>query len=80
VSLQGDGRQGICRASKTPYQTYGGTPGSPLALADLGEVLELAGRRDEAAGAHRSAIELHERKGNVLAANQTRGRLDNLSD
>jgi predicted ATPase/DNA-binding SARP family transcriptional activator len=49
------------------------------ALADLGEVLGLAGRRDEAAEAHRSAIELHERKGNVLAANQMRARLDKLS-
>ena len=49
------------------------------AFADLGEVLELAGRREEAAKAHRSAIALHERKGNVLAAAQARARLDRLS-
>jgi tetratricopeptide (TPR) repeat protein len=48
------------------------------AFSDLGEVLELAGRREEAAEAHRSAIELHERKGNVLAAAQARARLDGL--
>ena len=49
------------------------------AFSDLGEVLELHGRHDEAADAHRSAIELHERKGNVIAAARARARLDGLS-
>src|SRR5215203_5219397 len=43
-------------------------------LGDLAEVLELAGRRHEAVHALRSAIELHERKGNVLAVGQARRR------
>ena len=47
-------------------------------LGDLAEVLELAGRRHEAVHALRSAIELHERKGNVLAVGQARRRLDEL--
>jgi len=48
------------------------------ALADLAEVLEVAGRRDEGVRALRSAIDLHERKGNVLAVGQARRRLDEL--
>jgi DNA-binding SARP family transcriptional activator len=49
------------------------------AHADLAEVLELAGRSDEAAAAFRRAIELHELKGNLLAARRTRIRRDALS-
>ena len=37
------------------------------ALADLGEVLRLAGRPEESAAAVREAIRLYERKGNVSA-------------
>jgi tetratricopeptide (TPR) repeat protein len=41
------------------------------ALALLGEVLGLAGRRDEAAEVHRRALELYERKGHRIAARRT---------
>ncbi len=45
------------------------------ALADLAEVLELAGRREEAAAALEQALELYERKGNLVMAERTRERL-----
>jgi tetratricopeptide (TPR) repeat protein len=45
------------------------------ALADLAEVLELAGRREEAAAALGQALELYERKGNLVMAERTRARL-----
>jgi hypothetical protein len=44
------------------------------ALADLADVLELAGRSDEAARAIEDAIDVYERKGNLLAANRARAR------
>ena len=37
-------------------------------LADLAEVLELSGRREEAASARREALVLFEQKQNVVAA------------
>jgi tetratricopeptide (TPR) repeat protein len=49
------------------------------ALMDLAEVLELAGRREEAADTARRAISVHERKGNVVAMEQARARLAKLS-
>ena len=49
------------------------------AHADLAEVLELAGRSEEAAAAFRRAIELHELKGNLLAAQRARNRLEALT-
>jgi tetratricopeptide (TPR) repeat protein len=48
------------------------------AMLDLGEVLHLAGRREEAAAAIGDAIELYDRKGNVLASGQARDLLENL--
>jgi tetratricopeptide (TPR) repeat protein len=45
------------------------------ALSDLGEVYEVAGERQEAIRALEGAIELYERKGNVLMANASRARL-----
>jgi tetratricopeptide (TPR) repeat protein len=45
------------------------------AVADLSEVLELAGRMDEAARAIEDATELYESKGNSLAAATCRERL-----
>jgi tetratricopeptide (TPR) repeat protein len=44
------------------------------ALADLADVLELAGRPEEAARVLEDAIGVHERKGNLLAAEQARSR------
>ncbi len=48
------------------------------AHADLAEVLELAGRSDEAADALEGAIDLYEWKGNLLAAGACRARLESL--
>jgi DNA-binding SARP family transcriptional activator len=45
------------------------------ALSDLGEVHEIAGERQEATRALEGAIELYERKGNVLMGNASRARL-----
>jgi tetratricopeptide (TPR) repeat protein len=45
----------------------------------LAEVLELAGRREEAAAAVAVALDLFETKGNVLQAGQTRARLERLT-
>jgi hypothetical protein len=45
------------------------------AYADLGEVLILAGKPDEAAAAFEQALERFERKGNVVSAERTRARL-----
>jgi ATP/maltotriose-dependent transcriptional regulator MalT len=50
------------------------------ALADLGEVLELAGRSGEAGRALEEAIELHLEKGNVVAADVCRVRLAGLRE
>ena len=44
----------------------------------LGEVLERAGRVDEAAAAVEQAIALHERKGNIVSAARSRSVLDHL--
>jgi len=49
------------------------------ALADLADVLELAGRPDEAARAIEEAIVVYERKGNLLAANRARARQPELA-
>jgi DNA-binding SARP family transcriptional activator/class 3 adenylate cyclase/tetratricopeptide (TPR) repeat protein len=48
------------------------------ALTDLAEVLELSGHPEGAAHALEQAIELSERKGNVLAADNCRARLADL--
>ncbi len=51
------------------------------ALAELAEVLRLAGKTDDAAGAMREAIALYEAKGNVVSAARGRawaGELDKL--
>jgi DNA-binding SARP family transcriptional activator len=49
------------------------------AQRDLGEVLRLAGRADEASVAFKRAIELYELKGNVVGAAQVRSRQDDLA-
>jgi tetratricopeptide (TPR) repeat protein len=46
---------------------------------DLAETLRLAGRSDEAAAELERALELHERKGNLVAAARIRAKLDTLS-
>jgi tetratricopeptide (TPR) repeat protein len=46
--------------------------------ADLAEVLELAGKPDEAVTALEQALDRYERKGNVVSATRARCRLDGL--
>jgi class 3 adenylate cyclase/tetratricopeptide (TPR) repeat protein len=49
-----------------------------FALADLAEVLELAGEREQAAAAVGTALELYERKGNLVMVERARERLTEL--
>ena len=48
-------------------------------LMDLAEVLDLAGRADEAAVAFEEAIELYEAKGNIVSAARARERVSELA-
>jgi hypothetical protein len=48
-------------------------------MTDLAEVLELQGKHERAAEAVRDSLDLHERKGNALAADRMRSRLIELS-
>jgi thioredoxin-like negative regulator of GroEL len=50
------------------------------ALCDLAEVLEAAGRTDEAAAALEQALDRHERKRNLAMAAQVRKRLAQLGE
>jgi class 3 adenylate cyclase/tetratricopeptide (TPR) repeat protein len=50
------------------------------AYADLGEVLSLAGKPDEAAAALEQALMRYERKGNLVMAGRARARLEELPD
>ena len=48
------------------------------ALLDLGEVLDLAGKQSEATAKVEEALDLYERKGNLVQAQQARERLEKL--
>src|SRR5438034_6658793 len=48
------------------------------ASLDVGEVLRLAGRHEEAAAAIADAINLYDRKGNILASSRARDVLEDL--
>jgi hypothetical protein len=50
------------------------------ALVDLAEVLEVAGRREEAAAEVEKALERYERKGNLVMAERARSRLEDLRE
>jgi class 3 adenylate cyclase/tetratricopeptide (TPR) repeat protein len=50
------------------------------AYADLGEVLFLAGNREEAAAALEQAVDRYERKGNLVSAQRARTRLAEVMD
>jgi DNA-binding SARP family transcriptional activator/class 3 adenylate cyclase len=54
-------------------------PARADALADLAEVLELAGRREEAEGALEDAIALYQEKGHLFAVDTARARLTGLA-
>ncbi len=64
------GREAVAIAAATDY-----LEARAQAQADLGEVLRLAGRGDESAASLAEAIELYERKGNRVAAEQLRAAL-----
>jgi tetratricopeptide (TPR) repeat protein len=49
------------------------------ALMDLAEVVELAGRREEAAAETEKALSLYQRKGNLVMAERARTRLAEIS-
>jgi hypothetical protein len=49
------------------------------AFADLGEVLRLSGRRDDAIAALSRALDVCERKGAVAAVEQIRAKIDEVS-
>ena len=63
-------REALVIAQTTDSPWYQGE-----ALTDLAQVLEAAGRLDEATAAHREALELYERKGIKPLARRTRERL-----
>ena len=64
------GREAVAIASATDVLEL-----RAQALADLGEVLRLAGRPDESAAALKEAIALYEEKGNVVEIGRLRGLL-----
>jgi len=66
-------REATERAARTDYLNVHGRT-----LCDLAEVLTLAGKNDEAAGALEKALGLFERKGNVVMAERTRVALGEL--
>ena len=63
-------REAVDIAGQTDWYVQRGA-----AAAALGEVLELAGRPDEARAAYEQAVESFERKGSVPDAEAIRGRL-----
>ena len=56
-------REATALAARTDF-----LDGRAQAVADLAEVLRLAGRQKESEAAVREAIRLHEQKGNIAAA------------
>ena len=66
-------RQGVALTEGVDYLNQMGE-----AWADLGYVLQLSGRRDEAGDALRRALALFEAKGNVVTAGHTREALSEL--
>ena len=67
-------REGVALTEGVDYLNQMGE-----AWADLGYVLRLSGRRDEAADALRRALALFEAKGNVVTAGHTREALSELA-
>jgi len=63
-------REAVALAEQTNTVSFHGD-----ALMDLAEVLELTGRREEAATALEQALALYERKGNVVMAERARAQL-----
>jgi ATP/maltotriose-dependent transcriptional regulator MalT len=68
-------REAVELAAGTDFLTYHAD-----ALIDLGEVLEAAGRAEEARDVVRSALELYEEKGNLVSAERAREQLESGHD
>jgi tetratricopeptide (TPR) repeat protein len=66
-------REAVVRAEATDYLNVRGR-----ALRDLAEVLSAASRLDEAVAAFEQAVDVYERKGNIVMASRTQGRLEDL--
>ena len=66
-------REAVARAEETDQLNGHGD-----ALVDLAEVLEVAGKPDEAKAALEQALALYERKGNLVMAERTRAKLAEL--
>jgi tetratricopeptide (TPR) repeat protein len=66
-------RTAVARANDTDSPALQGN-----ALIELAEVLQLAGRTDDAALAVEQALRLHEKKGNVVSATKARTLLEDL--
>ena len=64
-------REAVEIAAATDFLTYHAD-----SLSDLAEVLEAAGRAEEAREAVRSALDLYEEKGNLVSAGRARRRLE----
>jgi class 3 adenylate cyclase/tetratricopeptide (TPR) repeat protein len=73
LSAEGLAREAVRLAGGTEM-----LEGQALALSDLAEVLRLANRPAEAAAALREAIEIYEKKGNVVMATKAGERLSEL--
>jgi tetratricopeptide (TPR) repeat protein len=63
-------REAVALAATTDFVDFHGTT-----LTALGEVLELAGKPEEASAAFREALELFDRKGSTVAAARVRAQL-----
>ncbi len=70
---QGLADEAVARAGQTDFLHLAGD-----AYSDLAEVLELAGKKDEARDALEQALALYERKGNLVMTERTRARLERL--
>ena len=68
-------REGVALAAETEYVHLRGD-----SLLALGDVLETAGRPEEAAGAIREALSLWKAKGALASERSARSRLDDLGD
>jgi class 3 adenylate cyclase/tetratricopeptide (TPR) repeat protein len=64
-------REAVEIAAATDFLTY-----HAAALSDLGEVLDAAGRAEDARDAVRSALDLYEEKGDLVSAERARRRLE----
>jgi hypothetical protein len=70
--------EGLAREAVTIGDQTDMANAQAASYADLSEVPELAGRSSEARAALEQALEIYERKGNVVMAKRMRARLQGL--